>query len=794
MQTGRGRKNGMRKECFHEGWVYRHLDGSDAWRPVRLPHDAMLCEPRTADAPGGRHTGWFEGQDYQYQKVFTLPPCVKNAWIEFEGVYRNAQVYFDGIFAARHRYGYTGFFVDVSQYFPSCIDHVLSVNAYNAKQPNSRWYSGAGLFRPVTLWTAGAAYIAPNGIRVTTLSVDPCRIRVNVKTSAPGQVQIHILQKEEEVAFCTAQSDGEAVADMTIPGGKTWSPSQPALYTCRADFRDDSASTQFGMRLLRWGENGLSINGERTVLRGACIHHDNGPLGACSYPDAEERKVRILQANGYNAIRSAHIPCAKALLDACDRLGMLVLDEYADQWYIRKTKYDYAGELPFFWREDLRSLVDKDYNHPSVILYSIGNEVSETAQARGILFTEEMARCLHALDPSRPVTCGINLFFNFLSSFGLGVYSDQKAMRQQAPAGLSGSEMYNRLAGLLGSHTMKLGALLPGCDRKTRAAYASLDIAGYNYGIKRCRSDLKKYPSRLILGTETFCSDAWRFTELAKENPRLIGDFVWTGMDYLGEVGLGAWEYPEDAPAVHQTGWLTAGAGRIDLTGRPLGEALYTRVALGAESGPYLAVRPVCYCGEKHTPAAWRMTDAIDSWSWQGCEGKLAEIEVYARCHRVALWLNGEQIATKKMNRRCRITFRCRYRPGKLEAAAYDRLGRETGRTALQTAQEETLLSVCPETKRTAAGHLVFVRLRYTDPLGIVKPMQRGLVRVCLTGGTLLGIGNGCAYQPEGFQRDAVRTYHGEALAILRADAPETLTIAATDGLRSAEAVIAVTK
>ena len=238
-------------------------------------------------------------------------------------------------------------------------------------------------------------------------------------------------------------------------------------------FGSDEVVETFGLRTLSWGREGLLLNGERTILRGACIHHDNGILGACCYPDAVERTVRLLMENGYNAIRSAHNPGSKALLEVCDRLGVLVMDEYIDHWYIHKTEYDYVNYFMDWWKQDLTDMVDKDYNHPCVILYSTGNEVSETAQEKGIALAGEMTRHLHSLDATRPVTCGINIFFNFLSSIGLGVYSGEKARREAQKAKATatvgkprkkkavGSQFFNNLAGLLGDDFMKFGATLP---------------------------------------------------------------------------------------------------------------------------------------------------------------------------------------------------------------------------------------------------------------------------------------------------------------------------------------------
>ena len=516
------------------------------------------------------------------------------------------------------------------------------------------------------------------------------------------------------------------------------------------------------------------------ILRGACIHHDNGVLGACCYPDAEARKIRILKENGYNAIRSAHNPCSKALLEACDRQGMLVMDEFVDVWYIHKTEYDYVNYFKEWWKQDLKDMVEKDFNHPSVILYSTGNEVSETAQKKGIHLTKTMTEYLHRLDDSRPVSCGINIFFNFLSSIGFGVYSDKKAKKEAEQAEKTkgkkkkkavGSQFFNDLAGLMGSGFMKTGATFYGCDVKTRGAFANMDIAGYNYGIKRYQHDLKKYPDRLILGSETFCDDAYTFWEMAKKNPRIVGDFVWAGMDYLGEVGVGSWEYRDYAPEFnHGPGWITAGSGRIDLTGKPLAEAGYTKTAFELTNRPVIAVRPVNHTGEKHSPSAWKMTNAIESWSWEGFEGKQAEVEVYARAARVDLFLNGKKIGSNTLKNACDTKFKVIYQSGMLEAVAYDQKGKELSRSALYTAEKDTELRVIAEEKSVRKDHLAFIRLQYTDKIGTVKPLKRGILKVSVKGGKLLGLGNACPYNEIGYCTNETDTYWGEALAVVQAD------------------------
>ena len=791
----------MKATSLLTGWTCRHLGDTAPGKTVTLPHDAMLAEPRTALSAGGTNTGWYEGYDYEYRRTLTVPEneLADTHILEFEGVYHNAEVWLNGQKAAFRPYGYTNFYVDCAPYLHAG-ENELRVIARNADQPNSRWYSGAGIYRPVQLWTARSAHIGLNGVKIRTLSLDPAIVEVRVKTTAPGTVRLTV----DDLPAMQQESDGGAVFTLTLDNARLWTPETPNLYTCRVNFADDVVTETFGVRKVEWGTDGFLLNGKRYIIQGACIHHDNGLLGAVCDPDAVARKVRLLKENGYNAIRSAHNPCSKALLTECDRQGMLVMDEYIDHWYIHKTEYDYVDHFNDWWHQDLTDMVEKDYNHPCVVLYSTGNEVSETAQKRGIALTKEMTDFLHGLDDSRPVTCGVNIFFNFLSSIGFGVYSDEKAKKEAERAEKAkqrgeksakkkavGSQFFNNLAGLLGDEFMKRGATLHGCDVKTRDAFANMDIAGYNYGIYRYKHDLKKYPQRLILGSETFCNDAYKFRELAKQEPRLVGDFVWAGMDYLGEVMVGSWEYADYAETFDGgPGWVSAGSGRIDLTGKPLGEALYTRVALEADNGPYIAVCPVNHTGDRHSPSAWKMTNAMPSWSWTGFEGRKANVEVYARAARVELVLNGHTVGSKTLKNDCLAKFSIPYESGTLEAVSYDAADHEIGRCKLQSAGGTTRLTLDAEEPTVKPGHLCYVRLRYTDENGITKPLARGNIQVQVRGGTLVGLGSACPFNKHSYLDSETDTYYGEALAIVRMGDGDAMTIAASDGEYSAELTV----
>lgn len=794
----------MKKIEFNHGWFCKRRNETGEGVPVILPHDAMITEKRSAQSPGVHNIGWFEAGDYVYTKNFFAAKeyAGKEIYFEVEGAYHNAEVYINGEKAAYRPYGYSDFYIRATEYLKPGQNNEIQIYTYNSDQPNSRWYTGTGLYRPVNLYLGEKEHILVNGVRIRTVNLYPAQIEVEVKASGTGSVRIQICDGECVSAETTASLDenGKASVRFTIPEAKLWSAEYPNLYQCRVYYGADEQTETFGIRLLAWNKtDGLSVNGEHVILRGACIHHDNGVLGACAYLEAEERKIRILKENGYNAVRSAHNPCSKAMLEACDRLGVFLMDEYVDVWYIHKTEYDYAAYMKDWWKTDLKEMVEKDYNHPSVILYSTGNEVAETAQKRGIKLTKEMTEYLHQLDGTRPVSCGINIFFNFLSSIGFGVYSDEKAKKDQEKARKDakasekkkpvGSEFYNTLAGLLGDYTMKLGATLYPCDVKTRDAYANMDVAGYNYGIFRYLHDLKKYPDRLILGSETFCKDAWSFWEMAKKNPRIVGDFVWAGMDYIGEAGIGAWEYEDYAPReADRAGWLTAGSGRIDILGYPNGEALYTKVALEQTDDIYLCVKPVYQTGG-HSPSAWKMTDAIPSWSYTGCDGYAAAVEVYARAYEAELSLNGKSLGRKKLKKGVAY-FRTTYHDGELLAVTYDKEGREQKRTSLKTAENTTRLFLFPETAKTHAKGLTFIQLVYADRNGVWKPMEKHTLHAEVEGGILKGFGNACSYNPDGYQKPSVKTYYGRALAVIQADGTGSVTVRIKDEQETYEITI----
>ncbi len=789
----------MKKYSFNDNWNCYKTGNEKNKFIVTLPHDAMQLDEKSEYSAGGGNTGWYEANDYTYEKSFFLPKEYRNQNIifEFEGVYRKTTIFINEKLVASHTYGYTGFFVEAKDALVYEKENIIRVEVINHDQPNSRWYSGTGIYRPVWMYVLPEKHIKLEGIRVSTIDYKNPKIKVDATTTGEGIIKIEVLDGEKVIAEVEGISDGTFSKEIHLPKAKLWNEASPYLYNCRVTFLEDVQEERFGIRTITCTpEEGFCINGKRVILRGACIHHDNGLLGARAYDYSEKRKIRILQENGYNAVRSAHNPCSKAMLRACDELGMLMVDEYVDVWYIHKTKYDYATEVEANYREDLAAIVSKDYNHPSVIMYSTGNEVSETAYKKGIELCGNLTKRLHELDPSRPVTCGVNIFFNFLSSVGFGVYSDHKAdtaAKNAKKKKAVGSEFFNNLAGILGDEFMKRGATLYPCDIKTRDSFAQMDVAGYNYGIYRYEHDLKKYPDRLILGSETFCNDAYKFWEVAKENKRIVGDFVWAGMDYLGEVGIGSWEYETYAPSFDKgPGWVSAGSGRIDLTGKALSEMNYTQVAF-EQRDIAIGVIPVPYTKQKHSPSAWKMTNAVESWSWNGYDGMEAKVEVYCRAHTVSLYVNQVCVGTKKTKNDCKVTFLTKYQKGEVKAVGFDANGKKIAETFLKTAEESTRLTLEPEAKTISLNNeLSYIRLKYTDENGLVKPLIRSEIKLQVEGGELLGLGSACPYYPMGYLGESTDTYYGEALAIIKPTAVGEMKVSGTSLFGNCEVNIKV--
>ena len=756
---------------FNNNWRFRKAD-EQQWQTVNIPHDAMLYEKRDADCHNGINSGYFPGGCYEYEKVFTLSEadCKQSITVLFEAVYQDAKVFLNGKEVGCHKYGYTEFRIDLTGLvIPG--ENTLTVLVDNSLEPNCRWYSGSGIFRPVHLIIRGKN--APKLLKIRTVSIAPAQVEVVTEIGNT----ITILDGDKAVLTQTVE---KPVTILTILEAKFWDENTPNLYQCRVENDSGELTQTFGIRSLTWdAKNGMRVNGKRVLLRGGCIHHDNGVLGACEYRDAAFRRVKILKEQGFNALRIAHNPASRDLLDACDHLGMYVMDESFDGWFTPKTYHDYARIFDKCWRDDLTAMVEKDYNHPCVIMYSVGNEVSETTSEKGVQVCGELRKFVNKLDSTRPVTAGINVLLNVYTNMGMGVYKDQgtyeakplppkqKGYKEKA----TGSAFFNMMAMKLGGLMFYMSAGKKG-DKASRGAAENLDIIGLNYASSRYDADAAKYPERMMVGSETMVADLPYNWERVKKYPQLVGDFVWSAWDYLGEACIGDWTY-------HSYKGLPklAGQGMIDITGKPLATMAFMQTVWGQRSAPFIGVSPLNHWNETPSAGSWQFTNAIDNWTWHGYEGKKANIEVYSDADSVRLELNGNAIGTKKL-KKFRAVFKAVYAPGTLTAVALDAAGKEISHSSLVTGDKEKQLTIKPE----FYDELTFLPIEFTDRAGDLLPYVEQMVSVKVEGCELLGFGSALCKTDEKFISSTYTSYRGRLLAVVRGHGTVT---ASSDGVPS---------
>ncbi|MCI2068117.1 MAG: DUF4982 domain-containing protein [Bacilli bacterium] len=757
---------------FNDNWMFS-FEGDEKTTPIKLPHDAMLHSLRSPDSKGASGVAYFNGGVYIYKKTFKAPEDWrdKHLTFHFQGVYRNAEVSINGQKAGENKYGFSFFDIKGDDLIKAGQDNEIVVRADNKYLPNSRWYSGGGIYRPVEVYVQDKSHLLYNKARVRTLSIDPAEIEISIPHEG-GEVTYAILDQEGKKVFEGKGDKGK----IKIQDAKLWSDLTPYLYTLRVSLKNasktvDEEEIRFGIRQLTYSTQGFFVNGKKTLLRGGCIHSDNGILGACSYKEAEFRKARILKETGFNLIRSAHNPMSDSFLQACDELGIMVMDELTDMWYQHKNKYDYATDFLANYKEDITKMVDKDYNHPSVVMYSIGNEITEPATSKGVEMAKELVKCFHEADDSRPTTAGINLMLIKMADGKKSVYKnadkEEKGVADQGTAKIN-STFFNMIVSIIGGRMDKM-ANSKKVDKITSPVLDCLDIAGYNYASGRYPLEAKAHPNRMIIGSETFPHFLYQNWEKVKALPYVFGDCMWTAFDYLGEVGIGTWAYDkEDRSFTKPYPGLLAEAGIIDIIGNTEGaEVGLTKTVWGLSDKPLIYIRPLNQL-KKPTKAMWRGTDGIASWSWQGCQGRKGIVEVYSSAPYVELYVNDKKIKRVKTKKDCALFKHVKYVPGTIKAVALDSAMKPLNENSLISSNGSLNINIHPEQEKSEKGKLAFFDINLEGENGIVESNADTTLEVKVEGGEMLAFGSSKAKSEHIYYEGIFPSHYGHALLVVR--------------------------
>ena len=651
---------------------------------VDLPHDWDIYDaPDPATGATGTGGGWFQGGKGEYLKKFATPKGELTK-LHFEGVYQKAEVFVNGQKAGQHAYGYTPFTIDITPYlFKDKRLNEVIVKVDNSQQPNCRWYSGSGIYRHVWLQTMPALHIAENGVFVTTpdVSADQATVQVavTVQNEAATEQQATVDVEDQQQTITLKAGETKTVNfNYTIQHPHLWSPDDPYLYSANVKLSTQHTplSTKFGIRSFSFdAEKGFMLNGQKVLISGACVHHDDGVLGAMAFDDAEIRKVRQMKEAGFNLIRTSHNPTTRAFLDACDSLGMLVIGEAFDGWRTQKNPYDYSTLIDSCYREDIHAMVQRDRNHPSIISWSIGNEIIERKEIAVITTARKLKAAILECDKTRPVT---------------------EALCAWDPDW----EIYD-------------------------PHFEVLDIAGYNYMIFKHASDHQRDPRRVMWQTESLPRDAFKNWAYVNDYPYIVGDIVWTGLDYLGESGIGRYYYEGERPGESyveggQPDWHGAYCGDVDITGWRKPISHYREMLWSNKPSLYMAVKePDGYRG-KIFETSWSVWPTWESWNWKGWEGKPIDVEIYTKSPEVSLYLNDQLIGTKTVDRSTefKAVFSVPYEAGTLRAVAGDQT------VTLSTAGTPAALRLTADRKVLKADgqQLAFITVEVVDKDGRVCP------------------------------------------------------------------------
>ena len=759
-----------------------------AWRRLDLPHDWSIEGTPRQDAPAGGRGGYFPTGIGWYRKAFRMPARSEGdeAWLEFDGVYMNSDVWINGVHLGRRPYGYSSFAYDVTQHLVTGVN-VVAVRVDNSRQPNSRWYSGSGIYRHVWLTVVDPLHVGHWGTYIRTPTADKAGADVAVRTRVEndratarrGVLRSLIVDDagrevaRADTAFSLAAGQqAELEQRLHVAAPRLWSVESPNLYSLRSAVLDgqrvvDETATPFGIRTIVYDKDrGFLLNGVPVKMRGVNLHHDGGAVGAAVPERVWQRRLEVLRAMGANAIRTSHNPPAPEFLDLCDRLGFLVMAEAFDEWTIGKVPEGYHQYFAEWSERDVTDFIHRDRNHPSIVLWSAGNEIGEQSTPDGAQVLRRLVDMFHREDPTRPVTTGND-----------NIVADG---HPATAAFLNGEDVvgYNYV-----DRWHERREIFAEPDRHDHPEWK---MVGTESG-----SIFQSFDERYSLGDDpavvrpnytsgmTQAERLWKWVTL---HDYFAGDFMWTGVDYIGE---SAWPFKGFA------------SGATDITGRPK-DAYYLYQSLWTD-------RPVLHL--------------FPHWNWAGRVGQVIPVLAYTNCNSVELFLNGRSLGEKHIEfpaqgtsggwnsyaqpvvrattNDLHLSWDVPYEPGVLRAVGKRRDGTVACNAEVRTAGSPAAirLSADRDTVTAAPGDVALVTFEITDSAGTVVPTAGDLVRFTVTGGTIVALDNADLLDHDPYPSDRRHAFNGRGLAILRATQPGLLRLTASAaGLREASVTIQVRK
>ena len=774
-------KTPERTQNFDKQWKFKLGDVFQAadpefddasWRILNLPHDWSIEGNFDPSNPAGNDGAYLPTGIAWYRKQFTVPANWNNKKVSiyFEGVYMNSEVFINGHSLGVYPYGYSSFYYDLTPHLNVGGENTIAVRVDNSQQKNCRWYSGSGIYRHVSMIVTDPVHIEQWGVTVTTPTISKQEASVEIKTtlknetSATQQIILstQITNKAQKSVGSSdikveisPNSEKEILQNIIVENPALWTPETPNLYNATVSIKKgeqtiDKTENTFGIRSIELSaENGFLLNGQKVLLNGGCVHHDNGCLGAAAFDRAEERKVELLKEAGFNAVRTAHNILSEAFLEACDRLGLLVIDEAFDGWREMKNtftpiEHDYSTLFDKWWKTDVQVMVKRDKNHPSIIMWSIGNEIIERTKPEAVETAKKLAAAVKEIDSTRPVTSA-------MTTWG------------------QGWEIFDPLM-------------------------AEHDVCGYNYQLHEAKADHERVSSRIIYQSESYPKDAFFCWDLVEDHPYILGDFVWTAIDYLGESGIGRWYYEGDVPGEHWHRdlfpWHAAYCGDIDLIGFRKPISHYRNMLYNDTEKLYMAVREPETDDKKIVTTMWGTWPTWESWTWPGHEGKDIEVEIYSKYEKVQLYCNDKLIGEKATgrNEEFKALFTLPYETGKIKAVGVNG-DQEMESTILTTAEKASSIKLTADrTEIIADGQdLSFITIEMTDAKGTLDPCASNQLHFEIEGpGSIIAVANSDIKDTDPYVATSRKAFHGRAMVVVRStDQAGDITLkASSDGLR----------